>query len=160
METPAQSCSYCGKKKSEIKGPKCFFCEMVLENNYVIYIDSNCHVFNLCSINCLDLLEASPRIHDREYSEGVDGNNLTKNACPICTLKSPIDPIEAKSVCMLCGMLVPQKSPEYVIREKYSFYNFCCPRCLKIFSATRGLDFCKTHPVDDSMNSDRYREVC
>jgi hypothetical protein len=160
MMTKSSICLYCGRESIKLKGPKCFFCGMVLENKYVIYIDSKFHVINLCSTNCLDLLEASTETNDRENVEEEDGYDLTKNACPICTLKSPIGPIEAKSVCILCGMLVPQKSPEYIIREKSSYYNFCCPRCLKLFGAAHGLDLCKTHSVDDSLNSDRYSEVC
>jgi ribosomal protein L24E len=143
MSTSESLCPYCGKENVEEKGPKCFFCGMVLGDNYLMFIDADNKVSNLCSTSCVDLLEESIKTDDHEGVEEEEGYNLMGNVCPMCGLKTSTSPTEAKSVCKLCGMLIAHESPKYVIRGNSTYLNFCCSRCLKIFNATRGLDFDK-----------------
>lgn len=138
-------CPYCGEEKVEKKGPKCFFCGMVLGNNYLMYIDGENRVSSLCSTSCMDLLEDSIKTDDFEDFGEVEMNRLTGNICPMCGLKTSPHPSEVETVCKLCGMLIERKAPKYVIRGKSSNLHFCCGRCLKIYSATRGLKFDQIH---------------
>ncbi len=138
-------CPYCGRENSEKKGPKCFFCGMVLGDKYLMYIDFENRISNLCSTSCLDLLEESIKTDDHEDVEEEEGNKLIGNICPMCGLKTSTSPLEAKSVCKLCGMLIDRESPKYVMVVKSSFIDFCCPRCLKIYSVSHGMDFDKIH---------------
>jgi hypothetical protein len=145
MITSESLCPYCGKEKLEAKGPKCFFCGMVLGNKYLMYIEGNNKVSNLCSTSCLDLLEESIKTDVEEDVEGEEENQLLGNVCPMCGLKTSTSTAEAKAVCELCRMLIDRESPKYVIRGKSSYLNFCCSRCLKIYSATHDMDFDKIH---------------
>jgi hypothetical protein len=159
METLAPICPYCGKEKSDVKGPKCLFCKMVLGTRYIIYIDGDKKVSNLCSVRCLDLLEETIKSNEGEDVSGEEDHDPSRGICPLCGLKTLIDPIEAKSVCRLCGMLIARDSSEYVIREKSSYFNFCCSRCLKVFNETRGLKLNKHHFEDRPMKSGIYDEA-
>jgi hypothetical protein len=57
MTASEVSCPYCGHAIGEVEGTRCHFCEMVLEDEYVIHIDGEGQAINLCSIECMDLLE-------------------------------------------------------------------------------------------------------
>jgi hypothetical protein len=138
-------CPYCGKERQGTKGPKCLICNMELGDRYLMYIDPKNNVSNLCSTRCLELLEESIKSYDNEKVVDEEGYDLRENVCPMCGLKITTSTIEAKSVCKLCGMLIDRESPKYVIRGKSVYLHFCCSKCVKVYSATRGLDFNKIH---------------
>jgi ribosomal protein L24E len=137
-------CPYCGKENSETNGPKCYFCKMVLTDKYLMYIDSDNRIYNLCSTTCLDLLEESIN-EDNEEDFEEDSPHFLGNICPMCGLENSNHPSEAKALCKLCGMSIDRESSQYIIRGKSVYLYFCCARCLKLYNVSHQMDFDKIH---------------
>jgi ribosomal protein L24E len=137
-------CPYCGKENPITKGPKCYFCKMSLTDKYLMYINSENRIYNLCSTTCLDLLEDSIREgEEEEYVEKY--HNFLSNYCPICGIENSTNPSEARGLCKLCGMSINRKSPKYIIRGKSVYLYFCCARCLKLYNLSHQMEFEKLH---------------
>ena len=56
MTSGAMRCPYCGKESSQEVESKCYFCDMGIGDEYILYIDGKGEALRLCSTRCMDLL--------------------------------------------------------------------------------------------------------
>lgn len=64
--------------------------------------------------------------------------------CPLCGNEIEIPPVEASSMCELCGMSMDEESGRYMIAHKFSYHVFCSAKCLKSYRALHDLTIAKT----------------
>lgn len=56
MTSDKIECPYCGKESSREGKSKCYFCSMVIGDEYILYVDGKGGASRLCSTRCMDLL--------------------------------------------------------------------------------------------------------
>jgi hypothetical protein len=126
------NCPYCKMDDLPSKGPRCSFCGMKVGVDFLMLIDGEGTIVNLCSPSCLDLFLKSNGINEEMEPCEQNAGVLRLDLCPICGKETSTVPYEAVSMCMTCGMLIDFKSVRFILRGRSTDRHFCCSKCLNM----------------------------
>jgi len=54
-----QECPYCGEKPPKKGHTHCSICDMIVADEYILYVNEGTEVMSLCSVRCMELLSES-----------------------------------------------------------------------------------------------------